>query len=95
MSDRQAKLLRKTRRRMQKVLATEVEPIPGVELKLGSFDCGTQLRLSGYRAADEISNAVCMRADRRWRRMEGAPWKLRHMLNYFFTTRVPLEKSDE
>lgn len=95
MSDRQAKLLRKTRRRMHKVLATAVEPIPGIELKLGSFDFGTQLRLSGYRAADEISNAVCMRADRRWRRMDQAPARLRFMLNDFFTRRRPLKVPHE
>ncbi len=95
MSDRQAKILRKSRRRMQKVLATVVTPIPGVELKLELHDYGAGLKMSGFRDADGIRNAVYMRADRRWRRMEGAPWKLRHMLNYFFTTRRPLETDRE
>lgn len=95
MSDRQAKLLRKTRRRMHKVLATAVEPIPGVELKLQVFDLGNGLMLSGRREADGISQAAFARANRRWRHMDKAPAHLRFMLHDFFTRRKPLEAPSE
>lgn len=95
MSDRQAKLLRKTRRRMHKVLATAVEPIPGVELELQVFDFGNGLKLSGRREADGISNAAFVVANRRWRHMDRAPAHLRFMLNDFFTRRRPLKVPHE